>query len=252
MKGELIRREDLTATEREAMFELRRACCRDACRATFDADLAARNWVILLRDGSGAVKGFSTLRAGPSAAAGADALVIYSGDTAVERSAWGSTALPRTWISAVRQLATAYGAARTYWLMVTCGFRTYRFMPVFCRQFHPAYDRPTPAPIKRLIDAVASELLGDQYDPLTGIVRFRRPQPLRPELGAIPPGRLADPHIAHFARRNPGHADGDELLCFAEVAEQNCTQAGWRILNAAPRNGCAAARTQVAEGSPPP
>jgi hypothetical protein len=42
--------------------------------------------------------------------------------------------------------------------------------------------------------------------------------------------RLADPHVAYFQAANPGHARGDELACLAELALENLTPAGRRML----------------------
>jgi hypothetical protein len=38
--------------------------------------------------------------------------------------------------------------------------------------------------------------------------------------------------VSHFLRCNPGHARGDELACLAEIATDNLTAAGRRILAA--------------------
>jgi hypothetical protein len=61
-------------------------------RAHFDADLDRKNRVILLRDPSGALEGFSTLRVRDDQDGRRPCSVIYSGDTRVDPRAWGSTA----------------------------------------------------------------------------------------------------------------------------------------------------------------
>jgi hypothetical protein len=125
-----------------------------------------------------------------------------------------------------------YPRGRYYWLLLTSGFRTYRFLPVFWREFFPSRDRPTPGAMQELIDQLARERFGDAYDPARGIVRFPRPQRLRPALAALPAGRVADPHVAFFLTRNPGH--GDELVCVTELTEANLTAAGRRMVGRPP------------------
>jgi len=83
------------------------------------------------------------------------------------------------------------------------------------------------------IDALAAALLGEEYDPATGIVRFREPARLRPHLRELSVGRLHDPHVAFFLERNPGHAEGDELVCLTEISTANLTRAGWRMVSGA-------------------
>ncbi len=67
-------------------------------------------------------------------------------------------------------------------------------------------------------------------------MRFGAPQILRGELHGIPPSRLADPHVGFFARRNPGHERGDELVCLVELSRDNLTPAGKRVWLAGERS----------------
>ncbi len=65
----------------------------------------------------------------------------------------------------------------------------------------------------------------------TGVVRFTRPQVLRDHLRGISNERLRNPHVAFFAQRNPGHGNGDELVCITELGPGNLTPAGRRMAN---------------------
>jgi hypothetical protein len=120
---------------------------------------------------------------------------------------------------------------RYYWLLLTSGFRTYRFLPVFWREFFPCFERATPPDAQRLLDHLAHERFGAQYDSGSGLVRFTQQQRLRAELNRIPESRAAaDPHVNFFARRNPGCAQGDELVCLTELRPENLTAAGRRMV----------------------
>ena len=79
------------------------------------------------------------------------------------------------------------------------------------------------------MDSIASQLFGADYDPDKRVVRFKEPQPLRSELARIPESRLSDPDVGFFASVNPGHADGDELVCWARLSRENLTEAGMRM-----------------------
>jgi len=78
-------------------------------------------------------------------------------------------------------------------------------------------------------------LFGADYDRDKGVVRFKDPQALRAELARIPESRLGDPHVGFFASVNPGHAEGDELVCWARLSRENLTDAGMRMWRAAQR-----------------
>jgi hypothetical protein len=103
---------------------------------------------------------------------------------------------------------------------------------VFWREFFPRFDVPTPREIHSLLDQVARERFGAQFISDAGIIRFTRPQRLRKHLQAIPPGREHDSHTAFFLRRNPGHVNGDELVCLTELCLDNLTAAGRRMMPA--------------------
>jgi hypothetical protein len=232
VNGRLVRREDLTTAERESMLVLLQAHFEGVTPKSFERDLTQKTWALLLEDG-GQLRGFSTLHLWETKPPGEPpCTVVYSGDTIVERGGWGSAALPRTWIAAVRKLREHYPLGRLWWLLLTSGFRTYRFLPVFWRDFWPRFDAATPPTEKARLAFLARELLGDLYLEEEGIVRFPEPQKLREGLDDIPEGRLADPHITFFLERNPGWREGDELVCLTEIAEGNLTRAGRRMWGA--------------------
>lgn len=227
-----LRRGDVTLTQQDEMYALLVQYFDGVSRDQFDRDLAEKNWVIHMRR-EGRLVGFSTLLVRESDFDGAVLTVIYSGDTIVAPEAWGTSALARTWITTVNRLRAEHPERKCYWLLLTSGFRTYRFLPVFWREFYPRFDAETPVSHDRLMRQLAREHYETSYDESTGLVRFPRPQRLRGALAEVPPGRRIDSHVAFFIARNPGHARGDELVCLTEIADHNLTPAGRRMLTAA-------------------
>jgi len=225
----LVPRAELADTTHEEMFRLLADHFTGVSRDQFERDLNKKNWVILL-EREGALTGFSTLAVYETSFAGEPVSVVYSGDTIVSREGWGSTALSRTWIASVNELRIQYPRGPYYWLLLTSGFRAYRFLPLFWREFYPRFDAVTPVVAKKLIDHLAGEQFGWQYDGDRGIVRFERPQRLIRELAAVPEGRATNPHVAFFCARNPRHSEGDELVCLTELTEDNLTAAGRRMV----------------------
>lgn len=228
---QLAPRSKLAPDDRGAMFGLLTRHFDGVTPEQFSRDLAEKDLVILLRR-DGRLVGFSTLSAATNSLAGQRVNVLYSGDTIVVPEAWGTTALPRAWVAGVEALRETLPPGRCFWLLLTSGFRTYRFLPVFWREFHPRFDEPTPPATRHLLDALARDRFGDQFDPRAGIVRFLDPQRLRAGLNDVPPGRERDPHIAFFLARNPGHGRGDELVCLTELCPENLTAAGRRMMPA--------------------
>jgi hypothetical protein len=230
LSARVVNRAALADREIVAMYDLLARHFLGVDQQTFRRDLSEKNWVVLLEDGSGALRGFSTFLIYATAVDGRPITAVYSGDTIVEPSAWGSPALPRAWIRAVYDIARAYPEGDLYWLLLTSGFRTYRFVSVFCRDFYPRFDAPTPLESQHLLDALSSERFGSAYDALAGLVRFSIPQVLRERLSGVPDGRSADPHVRFFLERNPGHIVGDELVSLASLARENLSAAGSRMV----------------------
>jgi len=233
MTGSLLLRPSLSPEQRRLMLEILDQNFVHITPESFTRDLDEKNWVILLHDDLGHLVGFSTLLYYQTTFNGTPLAVLYSGDTIVQRHAWGSPALARTWIHSVWQLHAAHAPQLPlYWLLLTSGFRTYRFLSVFLKTFHPSCHAPMPPEVLGLRDHLARARFGTRYDLAAGVVHLG--QPLRDDLLEIPDARLIDPHIAYFARHNPGYVHGDELVCLAHLSPDNLTPAGRRMAAAAP------------------
>jgi hypothetical protein len=233
--GAVRRVADVTPGERGRMHAILARYFANAGRAQFERDLAEKEWTILLADAaSGELQGFSTLMRLRTVVAGRSVVAFFSGDTIVERAYWGEAALSRLWAGHVFGLAGRIRrrdpAARVYWFLISSGYKTYRFLPTFFREFYPTCERPTPPDVKRTLDALARLKFGARYDAARGVVRLAHATPLRPGVAEVEAARLRDPHVAFFAAANPGHREGDELACLTEVHPANLTPAGRRML----------------------
>ena len=234
MIGELLPRAALGGDDVADMYRLFTTHFERVSEDRFRVDLERKDWVIRVRDGK-TLLGFTSLQFLRVRAAAADLEVLYSGDTIMKPEARSTTLLARTWIDSVRRISELHAAAEMHWLLLVSGFRTYRLLPVFWREFFPNCMQATPAGVRDTVATLAGALFGADYDAHAGVVRFDSPQPLRPELSRIPESRLADPHVRFFASANPGHADGDELVCWTRLTHDNLTAAGTRMWHATER-----------------
>jgi hypothetical protein len=179
--------------------------------------------VIVLRSPvTGEVVGFSTQTVLHATVAGRRVRALFSGDTIVDRRHWGDTELIRVWGKFALRLADQRPDRPLYWFLISMGYKTYRFLPVFFHEFYPRHDAPTPRREQQLLDALASTRYPDQYDPQSGVItpangRVR----LRPGIADVDSHRLRDPHIKFFTRKNPSHGEGGELACIAPLCREN-------------------------------
>jgi len=223
------RRDTLSRVDREEMLALLQRHFEGVTPGQFARDLDEKDWVLRFRHGERLV-GFSTLQVYRTVHRALPLNVIYSGDTIMDPEAWGSPLLARAWIALVNDLRAPRPDERWVWLLLSSGFRTYRFLPVFWKEFWPRHDAAEDAPEAALADVLARERFGTCYDAARGVVRFPAPQRLRDHLADLPEGKANDPHVRFFRERNPGHAEGDELVCLADLGDANLTAAGWRMV----------------------
>jgi hypothetical protein len=223
--------DNISIAQRDRMYALLAHYFANVTRPQFEQDLAEKEWVVLLSDvASGQVQGFSTLMRLQAVVDGQPIVAFFSGDTIIHRDYWGETELPRLWGQHVFGLAETSHEGPVYWFLISSGYKTYRFLPVFFREFYPTYRRPTPPSAKRVLDTLGHLKFPGEYDSTSGLIHFTKSVPLRQGVADITARRLKDPHVAFFVTANPGHANGDQLACLVELNQANLTSAGRRML----------------------
>jgi len=225
-----IPRDAVLEADIRSMFRIFSENFEDAALDNFQRDLKNKNWVILLRDGhTQELEGFSTLALYETEFNNQRMSVVYSGDTIIRREYWGTPELPRSWIHTVLE-KSANMSQPLYWLLISSGYKTYRFLTVFYKEFYPRFDKPTPPEMQALKEQLAFQRFGSDYYCEEGVVRFRDgATPLRDGLAEVTDERLHDPHIAFYISKNPGYVRGDELVCITQIHPDNFTPAGRRM-----------------------
>jgi hypothetical protein len=231
LTGTVKRVTTLSLQERERMFQLLVENFTNTTRQRFESDLAEKEWVVVLNgELSGIIQGFSTLMQLDAQLGDKPVTVFFSGDTIIHRKYWGQTVLPRLWSRHVFSLASAMADRTVYWYLICSGYKTYRFLPVFFKEFYPCYNRSTPVEIKQLMNILGESRYPQEYDSKEGIIRFAEASALKEGIADITARRLRDSHIAYFLQANPGHVRGDELVCITEISPANVTPAGKRMI----------------------
>lgn len=226
---------EITAADRGHMFQLMEEHYAHVEYARFASDLAEKQWILEVRDESGELRGFSTQMLLEAIVEGRPVRALFSGDTIVHREDWGQSALTQQWGRFALQLMRRYADRPLYWFLISKGYKTYRFLPVFFREFYPRYDRATPTQVSGVLATFARQKFGEQYDEAQGIIAADTEGcRLRPGVAALTAERLQDPHVAYFQERNPRHESGDELCCLAPLTPENFTAAAYRVIGERP------------------
>ncbi len=230
LAGQVLPIAALTAEQVDQLYALLTTYFEGVTRQRFEADLAEKEWAVLLTDPSGQIRGFSTLMRLVASIGGERVVAYFSGDTIIHRAFWGQSELPRIWARHALSLAAREQGARVYWYLISSGYKTYRFLPVFFRRFWPRPEESTPPREQAILHALGQLKFPGEYDPATGVIRFAAAAPLRDGVAEVTEGRLQDPYVAFFEAANPGHSRGDELACLTELTPENLTRAGRRMM----------------------
>jgi hypothetical protein len=221
----------ISAPDRRALYELLDRNYDHVCLQHFEQDLAEKDTVIILRDLHGAPCGFSTQKLMRVTVDGRSVRAIFSGDTIIDPSHWGEQELGRAWCRYVGQVRAAEPDLPLYWFLISKGYRTYLYLPVFFEKYYPACLWPTPPPEQRILNALARAKFSAHFDSESGLILFPESRGnLKPELASIPQPRLNNRHVQFFLSRNPSYAQGTELACLAEISPENMRSYPARIL----------------------
>jgi hypothetical protein len=222
LQGEIVAVEALGEGLVERMYRVYERCYDGGDPLRFRRDLSEKRWVILLRDlDRDTVAGFSTQRVADLAVGGRPVRALFSGDTIIDPGYWGEQALVQTFCVLVGRVLAASEGRLLYWFLVSKGHRTYLYLPTFFHEFFPRYDRGAPPFEAELMSRLGRDKFGADFDSLAGIVRPRGPHDrLKPQLDGSA-RRRQNPHVAFFLAKNPGHAEGEELLCVASLHPDN-------------------------------
>lgn len=227
----VARIQSITPAQTEEMFALHRRYYDRVRRETFIRDMMEKQWCVILKDHENNITGFTTIQVIELEVDGELQRFIFSGDTVVDSRSRMSPALAGSFGHVLLRLMEQHGEKGLFWFLISKGFRTYRFLPVFFKRFYPAFDGSRMPDIRRRLDAIATHKFKSLYNPHTGVIHTAGAgDRLKPQLNETPPHRLEDRHIAFFLKRNPGHADGDELACLAEVSRANLNRFAWRVI----------------------
>jgi hypothetical protein len=188
-------------------------------RATFERDLAEKQWVFLGRDrGSREVVGFSTALFYRQRYEGRSVGIYFSGDTIIHPRYWGQRALHNAVFSGLLGWKLRHPRTPLYWYLICSGYRTYLTLVRNFPNHWPHHARPTPTWEAGLIDAVGCGRYGEAWKADRGVVAFPGPQPVVRQVTApFTAEVLALPEVQFFLRANPGHLEGDELAMLARL-----------------------------------
>ncbi len=230
LKGKVYLLQEISSDEVESMYELMSEYYENVTKTNFISDLKKKNRIILLKDDKGGIKGFTTIVLYDAQIDGIKVKLLFSGDTVIHKDYWSNNDLMQVWIKNALSMKTNFKEG-LYWLLMSKGYKTYKYLSSFYKEFYPRFDKSTPDFEQKLINYFGEKFYPLNYDKNTGIIVLNgKKDYLKEEFSKIPEEKLKDKNIEFFVRKNPFYYKGNELVCISELSEENLNKAGKRVL----------------------
>jgi len=220
LHGKVIEARLLTEQQKREMYALMEEFYEDTDLQVFLRDLAEKDYSILLFDEEGKIQGFSTQKILCVEVEGEKVCGVFSGDTIIHKEHWGSMELARLF----GRYFMEYGKRcdRFYWFLISKGYKTYKMLPLYFREYYPNYKTKTPEYEQKLMDAYAIAKYDEEYDKVSGLILYKGTKDkLKPGVADITDRQLEDKDIQHFLKLNPEYYKGYDLVCLARFSEEN-------------------------------
>ena len=192
-------------------------------------DLAEKQHILLLHGEDGELEGFSTIQLFDSTFRGRPVIIVYSGDTVIHEESRGQTVLMHDWWQFTCTVQRKFSGMDVYWMLISKGWRTYKLIPLFYKEYYPRPDMETPEDFQQFMDELGNRKFPGEYR--NGLIIPADADFLKNAENDIPDRRRNDPDVQFFVKKNPGFGRGDELLCITRLAPDNLTKTGRRVLN---------------------
>ncbi len=215
MKGLVKPVSEVSETEISAMFALMSEFYENTDESVFRKDLADKNYCLVLYEEDKLV-GFTTQKVMSVNVGGKEIYGMFSGDTIIHKDHWGEVELFKVWADFWFEFAEKYD--EFYWFLICKGYKTYRILPSFWKEFYPNRHTPTPEYEQKIIDAYALKLYPKEYNSATGVIEYDHiKDKLRAGVADVDAHRIKNKDIAFFCEKNPRHTDGNDLACLARI-----------------------------------
>ena len=207
--------------EIRAMYAIYATYYDATTETVFREDLAGKSHVLML-EAEGDLKGFSTIAVVDFEFGGAANRAIFSGDTIIDHHFWGEQELVRAFCRFAGALKAQSPQLPLYWLLISKGYRTYRYLDAFAHDYQPHHERPAPPESRARLETLARRKFGASFDAASGLLRFPESRGQLKERWAEVRDPLHEhPAVSFFLARNPRYFAGEELVCLAELDAGN-------------------------------
>ena len=192
----------------------------DVERDYAEAELRRRQSIAMFRM-NGALLGMAAIDVHATEFRGRRLTVISTSHVLIRENWRGRNLIQRLGMRTFLRARLRHPLRPIYWFFDTFSYKSYLLLPRNFRTYWPRHDQPTPEPRAALLDQLATQAYGPAWRPARGLAVRSGQKRLRESAAPLVLRADADPNLQFFARMNPGHAEGDMLVCLCPLTLAN-------------------------------
>jgi hypothetical protein len=201
----------------------------DVERDFAEAELRKRERIALFRM-NGALLGMASITIYPAKFRGRGIAVINTSHVLIRENWRGRNLIQKLGFRTFLGTRLRHPFRAIYWFFDTFSYKSYLLLPRNFVEFWPRLDAATPEPRAALIDQLATQLYGPAWRPARGIAVRSGQKRLRASAAPLALAADSSPDLRFFATANPGHAEGDMLICLCPLSVHNWWSVARRAL----------------------
>jgi hypothetical protein len=192
----------------------------DVERGYAEAELRKRQSIAMFRM-NGALLGMAAIDVYPAKFRGRRLAIISTAHVLIRENWRGRNLIQKLGASTFLRARLRYPLRPIYWFFDTFSYKSYLLLPRNFRTFWPRFDQPTPEPRAALMDQLATQMYGPAWRPARGLAVRSGQKRMRESAAPLVLRPDAAPDLQFFAHMNPGHAEGDMLVCLCPLTLSN-------------------------------
>jgi len=201
----------------------------DVERDYAEQELRRRQTIAMFRV-NGSLVGMASIDVNPASFRGRRLAVISTAHVLIRENWRGRNLVQKLGLRTFLLTRLRYPLRSIYWFFDTLSYKSYLLLPRNFRDFWPRHDSPTPEARAALIDQLATETYGPAWRPTRGVAVRSGQKRLRETAAPLSLDANSDPALVFYAQANPGHAEGDMLICLCPLTLANWVSLGRHAL----------------------
>jgi hypothetical protein len=202
----------------------------EADRPYVEGQLKTHERIAFFRSPDQSLIGMASLDVYATTFQGRAIAVIFTSHVLLREPYRGHNLIQRLGLRTFLATRVRYPLRPIYWFFDTFSYKSYLLLSRNMREYWPRHDRATPPWERGLMHQLAARTYGNAWRPVNGVVTRSGYKRLRADTAPLGVDLSGAPDLEFFARANPGHPEGDMLVCLCPLNGGNWLSIGLQSL----------------------